>query len=442
MPNRQCTTIHNSRIVASYIVASRILPSRIFDLGMLILSPRSLRVAELLLIVFILLQAPMVSASDWSAPEAQLAGKIAAVIGPGAVALEFTNRSSLTREEFDVTSRGLRTQLAASGLRFGDADQAAATVKISFSEDLQNYVWIAEIHQGAGESSVVMISTPRTGVVEAGHDERAVTIHKALLWVQPERILDVAVMDGNPTHMAVLDTTQVALYRLDSGRWLLEQPLPIAHERPWPRDLRGRLILRKDHLLDAYLPGVFCRSTTSSPLALNCYQSDDPWPIGTDQSNLNAFFTPSRNYFTGALAPGVGKQSSVPPFYSAASLPRDKYTLWVFAAMDGQIHLLDGMSDQTVGRLEWGSDIASVTSACAGAGWNILATGSGDRAADSLRTFDVADREPVAVSQPTAFRGPITALWTEGNGSDAIAISDNLETGDYEAFRLSFTCGQ
>jgi hypothetical protein len=425
MPCKQRSTVYNSRIAGP---------------GMQIPSPRSLRVAHLPLIALIFLCARLVFAGNWTDPEVQLASKIAAVTGPGAAALDIANRSSIPRAEFDEISRGLRLQLAALGLSFAGADQAAATVKISLSEDLQNYVWIAEIHQGANESSVVMISTPRRGSAPAAPDASAVTIHKALLWFQQERILDVAVMDGNPTHMAVLDANQVALYLLENGRWRPEQFLPVTHARPWPRDLRGRLVLRKDHLFDAYLPGVLCRSTKDPPLAMNCQPSDDPWPLGTDQTNLNAFFTPSRNYFTGALAPDVGKQTAAPPFYSAAALPRDKYTLWLFAAVDGQVHLLDGITDQVTGKLDWGSDIGSVHSGC-GSGWNILASGS-TGPLDTLRAFEVADREPVPVSAPVEFRGPISALWAETNGGNAIAVSRNSETGDYEAFRLSFTCGQ
>ena len=106
------------------------------------------------------------------------------------------------------------------------------------------------------------------------------------------------------------------------------------------------------------LPGVFCRSTATAPLALNCYESDDPWPLGADQSGLSAFFAPTRNFFTGALSPGIEKQTTVKAFYSAAMLPRDKYKLWIFATVDGQVHLLDGVTDQTAARLGWGSDIA------------------------------------------------------------------------------------
>lgn len=429
------------KIAMPYSQRSNVYNSRIAGSGMSTSSLCSLRVASRLLAVFLLSCVAAAFAIDWSSPEAQLASKIATVTGPGAITLDTVNRSSLAHGEFDQIIRGLQIQLGTLGLRFVNADRAAATVKISLSEDLQNYVWIAEIHQGAGESSVVIVSIPRGRSTPAGRESTGVVIHKALLWSQPERILDVAVMDGVPAHMAVLDATQVALYRLENGRWQPEQFLPISHMHFWPRDLRGRLMLRTDHLLDAYLPGILCRSTTNLPLALQCRESDDPWPLSTNQSNLNGFFAPSRNYFTGALAPGVGKQTATPPFYSAAALARDNYTLWLFAATDGQVHLLDGLTDQTAGKLAWGSDITSIHSGC-GSSWSVLATSNVDRAADSLQVFDVPDREPVAASQPVTFRGPITALWAEANGNNAIAVSHNLETGDYEAFRISFTCGQ
>jgi hypothetical protein len=112
----------------------------------------------------------------------------------------------------------------------------------------------------------------------------------------------------------------------------------------------------------------------------------------------------------------------------------------VFAAVDGRIHLLDGMTDQIAEKLDWGSDLASVHSGC-GIGWDVLAT-SPSETADSVRAYDFPDREALAVSPPLAFDGPVTALWEEANGSDAIAISQNLETGAYEAYRLTITCGQ
>jgi hypothetical protein len=389
----------------------------------------------------LLLHPPMIRASDWRAPEDQLARKIAAATGPGAVALDVVNRSSLSRTDVEEIRRGLVTELAELGVRFVSADQAAAAVKITFSENLQNYVWVGQIRQGNNEASVVMVTAPRSGLAAAERSAAALTIHKTLLWTDEKRILDVALANSSPQHLIVLEPESVVLAKFQDSRWQQEQSLPLSHSHPWPRDLRGRLALRKDHLFDAYLPGIFCRSTATTPMAVNCFESDDPWPLRTDEPSLSTFFAPTRNFFTGALSPGIDKQTTVRTFYSAAMLPREKYKLWIFATVDGQVHLLDGVSDQVATKLDWGSDIASVRSGC-GLGWQVLATGNGDDAGEAVRAFEIADREPAAVSQPAAFNGGITALWTDSDGTGAIAVSQNSDTGRYEAYRLSITCGQ
>ena len=66
------------------------------------------------------------SAVDWSGPELQLARKIVAVTGPGAVDLTLENRSSLGRRDNEVIQNGLRSALEGLGIRFVKADQAAA----------------------------------------------------------------------------------------------------------------------------------------------------------------------------------------------------------------------------------------------------------------------------------------------------------------------------
>ncbi|MGA8491570.1 MAG: hypothetical protein WB711_14180 [Terriglobales bacterium] len=388
-----------------------------------------------------LLHVPIILAADWRAPEEQLARKIAAATGPGAVTLEVANKSSLSRPEADEIRRGITSELDALGVRLVNADQAAATLQVTLSENLQEYVWVAEIQQGNNEASVVMVTEPRLASIAVERPASALTIRKTLLWTDENRILDIALVNGSPQHMIVLEPENVALLKFQSDRWQQEQSLAVVHAHPWPRDLRGRLALRNDHLFDAYLPGVFCRSSTTAPLTLNCYESDDPWPLGKGQSGLSAFFAPTRNFFTGAMAPGIEKQTTVKPFYSAAMVPRDKYRLWIFSTVDGQVHLLDGISDRTVPKLAWGSDIVSVQSNC-GTGWQVLVTGDADEESDTVNAFEFVDREPMVVSQSVEFNGRITALWADADGSGATAVSQNSETGRYEAYRLSMACGQ
>jgi hypothetical protein len=411
----------------------------------------------------VLLLSTAAFAADWSAAEQQLAKKIVAVTGPGTLSLTVENRSSLGRRDSDLVQNGLRSALEQSGIHFAKSDQAAASAALTLSENETSYVWVAEIHQGAEESVVAMVSVPRSGRSGIASESMPITLRKVPLWAQDERILDVAVLEENdtPLRIAVLDAERVSLYRVQNGKWQAEQTLAIGNPKPWPLDVRGRLIPALDHTLDAYLPGVRCHvNITGAPL-MACRGSDDPWPLvsgtmnmlssvltsagasavpGTAVPLLAGFFAPTRNYFTGVLSPAVGKFGTVPKFYTAAFVPREKYTLWLFASGDGKVHLVDGMNDQS-SSFEWGSDIAAVKTGC-GAGSQVVATASGDQAQDSIRAYEFPDRDPVAVSAGVDFPGPVSALWTEARGDNAIAIARNRDTGSYEAFRLSLACGQ
>ncbi len=372
------------------------------------------------------------------------------------------NRSSLGRRDSEIIQDGIRSALLGAGIRLLKDEQATVTVAISLSENPASYVWVAEIRQNAGEVAVVMVAAPRPqSSTKPTHESVPLNLGKIALWTQSDAILDVAVLEENatPTRIAVLDPENVSLYKLQAGKWQQEQTLGVVHARPWPRDLRGKLIPEKDHQLDIYLPGVVCRSTAGLPLSINCRETDDPWPLvppalsggtfavfrGATSTSvaippLASFYAPTRNFFTGALTPGVGKVSTVSKFYSAAMLPRENNLLWLFAGTDGYFHAVDGVRDQPA-KLDWGSNLTSVKTSC-GAGWQVLATSSEEGTGESVRAYEFPDRDPIAVSAAIDFPGTITALWTEAKGDTAIAVVRNRETGSYEAFRLAITCSQ
>ena len=60
---------------------------------------------------------------------------------------------------------------------------------------------------------------------------------------------------------------------------------------------------------------------------------------------------------------------------------------------------------------------------------------------DNLRAFEIPDREPVVASSAVEFDGAIVALWSESNGNGAAAIVKRRDTGWYEAYRVSISCG-
>lgn len=386
------------------------------------------------------LMTQLVLASDWKQPEAQLAQKIAAAIGPGVVALKVTNRSSLSAAEVEEIHREIVTLLATSGVRIWEPNQAASTIRITLSESLQNYIWVAEIHQGTIDPVILMVSEPRPDSALRPQNTAPLTIRAIPLIAQPDRILDAAVIEGNPRRMLVLATDTITPYEFKDGHWNAGPALAITRSHPFPRDLRGRIVLRKDHLFDAYLPGLVCRSTNSSPLALNCAHSDDPWPLQTERFGVSGFFAPARNFFTGALVPGIGRQRSAPAFYSAAAVSKDRYTLWILAGVDGPLHLLDGISQQVETKVHWGSSIAGVHASCR-TGGQVLAS-STEAGADSIQAFEFPDRAPLPVSQKLDLNGTVTELWPSSDGESATVIFRNSATGNYEAMLLNLTCGQ
>jgi hypothetical protein len=441
-----------------------------------------MKISCVLLGCALLVQALGAQAAEWSGPEQQLARKIVAVTGQGSVGpviLTVENRSSLGKRDSEVIQNGLRSALEGLGVHIvrseaasspgnsrtnsspSNSSQSSTSVKVSLSENSASYVWVAEIRKGAVEPVMVMVTAPRPEGTTAGYETVPLSLRKTLLFAQDDPILDLVVLEENatPTRIAVLDAEKISTYRSQGGKWQLEQGLTVIHGRPWPRDLRGRLVAAKDHSLDAYLPGVLCRAA-GAPLTLSCRESDDPWPLlpaawssggasvfpsaGSTAATIpavGAFYAASRNFFTGALTAGIGTFSAVPKFYSTALVPRDKSMLWLFAAVDGRVHLIDGMSDQTTTGLDWGSDLTSVKTAC-GAAWQVLATSSDDAGGDSVRAYEFPDRDPVAVSAAVDFAGAVTALWTEAKGDTAIVVVRNRETGSYEVFRLAVACSQ
>jgi hypothetical protein len=79
-------------------------------------------------------------------------------------------------------------------------------------------------------------------------------------------------------------------------------------------------------------------------------------------------------------------------------------------------------------------------SVCGGVG-QFLATGARDYTQpDSMQVFRTAPGGTVAISTELEFPGPVTAL--HGVSDIPRVIVRNLSTGNYEAYRLSFSCGQ
>ncbi|MGC9970242.1 MAG: hypothetical protein ABSE56_06610 [Bryobacteraceae bacterium] len=359
---------------------------------------------RLILVLFSLLAPPEDSVLE-------LARKIAAALGPReAVALTVRNASSLAAAEVAGVRREIESQLRARG--FTLASDAPATVAVTLAENWQGGVWIAEIRHG-DKREVVMVAPTRP------RERAAATpmgIDRQLILEQPDPILDAVALESL---LVVLEPTEVVFYERKEARWERRQAIALP-QRVWPRDLRGRLAIEGDSF-EAFLPGLACKGKVQPEPALQCEESDAPWPIGAPlKKGSNTF-----------------EAEKLPPFYSTARV--GEYSL--AAGVDGRTQWFDNATAATGSFGGWGSDIAAVETGCGG-GRQVLATRPSDaNETDAVQAYEIAGRQPVGVSPALEFSGPVTAMWASGPAS-VVAITRDLKTGQYAAFRISLTCSR
>jgi len=396
--------------------------------------------------VCILAVPPLDGADPWKESVDELVKAIAAQIGsPTTIALTMRNASTLTESDAGAIRQALRSQLRSQGVRFTRADRAKAEVRLTLSENADGYLWIAEIRSGDSRQ-VRMVSIPRVPPSPASSAPEPLSVRKAFIFEQEEPILDFAFLGPETTgiaRMVVLEPGRVVLFGKSGGAWVREQAFTVSHPRPWPRDLRGRLIVRPDQTFDAYLPGMKCTRTVQPEFRTDCRESEDSWPMGAgSEDSPTARFVGDRNFFEGRVALGPDQEMLLPPFYSAAEIPGRGGPTWAFAGVDGQVRLIEKGPEPVATWEGWGSSIVSLRSGC-GKGAQLLATKPGDATEpDAVQAFEVSGRRVVPVSTPVEFPGPVTEMWPSSDGVAADTISRNLKTGRYEAFTLSISCGQ
>jgi len=368
------------------------------------------------------------------APDAaqEFAARIAALAGPGTATLTTVNSSSATAEQYATFRKALQRGLQDAGVRLRQSAQASSDIGVTLSENARGLVYLAEVKQGT-ETRTVVMEAPRMAAPPG--PSSAMTLRRSLLVSRAEPMLDAALLRvGGENRLAVLSARAVVLYRQQAGKWDEESSAPITHGQSLPLDLRGHLVHTGEFSLEAYLPGTVCTVNLAGAIHAECRDADDAWPLGAQA----ALFNSGRNYFNGLLRPGFGRQLA--PFFSAAALPYPGYTLWVFAGVDGEIRTHDGSRQGTLNARDWGSDLASVHSGCGG-GTQLLVTSASDAGGhDSLRAFELVERQPVMTAPAMEFAGTITALWAAHDGSSAMAILRDARTATYEVFNVSISC--
>ena len=383
--------------------------------------------------------------SNWDVPSAELAKKIVEHVGTqSTVTITERNASSLGEDDVAEAGRAIRAFLGRQGIRLAERGQARIEVRVTFSENVQQYLWIAEI-QNESSREVVMVQADKPQAETPQPAPVTLMLQKTSLLVREEPILDARLLESSstdPERLVVLGPDDIAIYQRSGTGAVLQRTAPISHNNTWPRDIRGRIVRQPGGIFEAYLPGVKCKAETTPTLNVECHASDEPWPLMAGESNeAGAQFVSDRNYFDGHVRLQNGEEMTIPPFFAAAVLGSESRT-WAVSGLDGRTQFY-GQRLQSSPFLEtWGSELAGIKTGC-GSGWQILANHlRNSSGTDSLQAYEMTNHAAVAVSAQVEFPGPIIALWPSTGEPAATAISHNLRTDRYEAFRIVVACGQ
>lgn len=360
-------------------------------------------------------------------PAHALAEKIAADLKTREpVAISFTSVGTASASAAVAAREAIERELRAAGLSTNP--QAAASVVVTLSQNLREWVWVAEIRRG-DTREVVMEERPRSEEVSSAG---SVVIEKRRLLEQESRILDLAPLGRD---LMVLDAESVSVYQ-NSGTWQRKLGVRLPISRSLPRDFRGRLFVQGE-VYQAYLPGLTCNGNAANGLGITC-REEGLWPLGP---NARAISIPTRNFFE-YFVQQDGLEKRMPAFFSVANFNDRGRGAWIFAGTDGRTHLYNAAFDPGASWSGWGSDIAAVETEC-GSRELLLATGTGDNTApDFVQAFELADGAPRPAGDPVSFPGPITALWSASERGAAVVVSRDLKSGRYAAFRLAIPCSR
>jgi hypothetical protein len=354
-----------------------------------------------------------------------LARKVASTLHGMSVTYEVRNLSSLRGKEFSNLSAAFQEELQQHGAKVLPAD-AAASVVLTVTENTSSYLGIVQIRRKENSDTIMEPLGPMEGAPVAELMYKLV-LHKEFLFSRDAPMVDV-LLAGDDRHAYALGLQEISSYELQGDSWVLTGTVRLSAHPTLAREIRGFLYFEIDTEA-AYLSGELCRISPMAGKVGKCEKYQETMPV--------------RSVSTSVVA---GKKMG--SWFSAAQLGPEEATRIVVTGRDGLARLYEEGPDPISVFPGWGSEVASIHSGC-GHGWQLLVTGTGDWThADTIQAMEIRERQAQAVSSPIELPGAVIALHYSAArnvdeasaSSSAVAIIRNLQTGRYEAYRLSITC--
>jgi hypothetical protein len=351
-------------------------------------------------------------------PLGEAAGPLAARISSllqrrTTVFLEFQNLTPLAPAEWSSFRGALEDELRKAGVETAATAQPETRLRVTISENARGLLLVAETMNGESRQ-VAMLPWNAPPRAEA---KARIKMTMQPIWEQAEPVLDLLLLDSGGA-LLVLAPGKVSSYRLANGKWTLAGVAAVSLTRPPARDPRGRLETGPSGLR-VYLPGITCSGAPEPEVKLTCSAGNEGWR----DSGWQVRWQTNGNLLESDSVRGA--------FYSVAS--------GIIAAAEGRIQ--DRSGEPVAGADAWGSDLATIGSAC-GVEPVVVAAKAGDGPRDEVQAYEVTNGLARAVSEAVGLPGPVTALWPAETPGQLTVVIRNSKTGNYEASRLGLACAE
>ena len=299
------------------------------------------------------------------------------------VLIEIRNASSLSPIQVEQVEKALKGELQNYVVLASTEDEASARVAVTLSENIKDLVWAAEVRQGDA-SQTVLSTAPRPSGNQPGSGARPVELHAEKFWEGPDRLLDASLFpnDNGENMLVLLFPDRVTIQKVGSE---IVFDIEIPGDQSVSRDPGGGLA-HFGNTLTVRFESQECTTELDTRTVAECHSTSGPAPARY----------PYKSVFAGEISIPPGKGGQIATIRNECS--------------GTDLHLLTGLRDYTE--------------------------------PDSVQAFQGKPGGATAVSAELNLPGPVMALNSNSITDAPRAIVRNLKSGNYEAYRLSITCGQ
>jgi hypothetical protein len=197
----------------------------------------------LTLLVMLLVVKDAKSASLWDKPAADLAGRVAEILGPGQAQLTVINRSTVPAGEVPSIRRLLEQEFRTHGIQIA-GPESANQICITLSESDRQRLWVAEIIEGP-QTRFVMVPFERNGPASPIH-ETGMLLTRKTIWSSAGSAeatgSPVLAALETPSALVLLEREALVINVMTPTGWQEEKRVDLGRLPIQSRDPRGVLV--------------------------------------------------------------------------------------------------------------------------------------------------------------------------------------------------------